>query len=772
MLKRESGKKYDPRKIDSFKILLIAELILVLALLPWCFCKEEQAVSFNGDEIGAEIGSEHGEPEQAEGHERFCSGRFALGPGVYQIRVWTELTEDQKLYVQMKCDEAYFRSLRNDGATIFPGNNYQDFEVYVLDKLSAAYVQCDFFGAGPGGLVRLEVWKTGMGGRMLYFIILVSLALLNFLVIFRRRILAEKITGKQQVVFWALAAGVLTAYFPWLTDYFTGGDDVFFHLSRIAYLADAIKQGASWPVRVEGTWLYGHGYAAPVFYGDLFLLLPAFLRQIGFSIMNSYKIFLLVVTAATACVSYHSFLKCVKDEYAALFGSLVYLLAPYRLYNVYSRAAVGEYLAMVFLPLVCCGMYLLYTEDPVSGEYGKCKWYVVWGMSGVLQSHLISTEMAALLILASCVIFCRRLFRRRTFCQLAAAAGLVLLINAWFWAPMLYMLHCDSYCIQEITEADMQLTGLLVGNFFYWLPYAGTRYAVKNDVWVGVGAAAVLLFYALWRYKRKKRDTAADTFAAFSVLALIMSTAYFPWNAVMKIPGIGYVAASLQFPWRWMSPATLFLALLAAFLLRRVVEEGGMTARAALGAMAAVIAVSAVYHVDSIAFEARPIYLYNEENMGTANVGGGEYILAETQLSELHYHEPAAEEGLLWTGYRKEGTNVTISLENQTDEIRCIDIPLTGYKGYGVTAADVGTELPSVSGERGAHGDLRLTVPANYRGTVQISYKGFMLFRVAEAVSLGGLAVLWGIYLYRRTAARKPVGTKTGGFRLQRRKGM
>lgn len=758
MLKRRSSKQYDP-----FKILLIAEFILVLALLPWCFQKEKQIVSFNGDDIG--------KMERAEGDAMFCSERFVLESGVYRLRIWTDLAEQQQIYVQMNCDEAYFKSLRNNGLTIFPGNDYQDFEVYVLDKISTAYVQCNFSGADSDGLVRVEVWKTGMGGRMLYFIVLVSFVVLDFLVIFRRRILAGKVTRKQQVVFWTLTAAVLTAYFPYLTDYFVGGDDVFFHLSRIAYLADAIKQGASWPVRVEGTWLSGHGYASSIFYGDLFLLVPAFLRLIGFSIMSSYKIFLLLVTAATACVSYFSFQKCVKDEYAALFGSLVYLLAPYRLYNVYSRAAVGEYLAMIFLPLVCCGMYLLCTEDPASEEYGKCKWYVVWGMSGVLQSHLISTEMAALLILISCVIFCKKIFRRKTVSQLAEATGLVLLINAWFWVPLLYMLRCDSYHIQEITEADMQFTGLLVRNFFYWLPYTGARYAAKNDVWVGVGAVALLLFYAVWRYKRKKKDV-ADMFAMFSVLTLIMSTAYFPWNAVMKIPGIGYVAASLQFPWRWMSPAALFLALLAVFLFRRVMEEGGMSARAVLGVVAAVTAVSAVYHVNSTAYGAPPIYLYNEENMGTANVGGGEYVLSETQISEIHYHEPAAEEGLTWTDYRKEGTNVTVSLENRTNEIRCIEIPLTGYKGYEVTAPGSETELPFVSEERGAHGDLRLAVPAGYQGTVRVSYKGFMMFHVAEAVSLGCLAVLSGMYFYRRKTAQKAVGIKPDGSRPQRKKGM
>ena len=136
--------------------------------------------------------------------------------------------------------------------------------------------------------------------------------------------------------------------------------------------------------------------------------------------------------------------------------------------------------------------------------------------------------------------------------------------------------------------------------------------------------------------------------------------------------------------------------------------------------------------------------------MGTANVGGGEYVLSETKISELRYHKPVAEEGLLWADYEKEGTSVTVTLENRTQEVRYIEIPLTGYKGYGVTASGSEAGLPSVSGERGAHGDLRLEVPAQYQGTVKISYQGFALFRVAEAVSLCSLAAAAGMRVCRK----------------------
>jgi len=734
-------------KWNRFLILLAAEVLLVIILLPGCFRREKMEGVYFGEDM-QETG------QWVDGHLEICSSSLTLMPGVYQVRIWSDLPEGQGLYVYMGCEHAYFKTMRNNGMAISPGNNYDDFDVFVLDKVPAAYVQCNLFGAEPGTVVRLEVWKTNQGSRMLLLLVLAGCAAVDFLVVFRRRILEGRVTARQQVVFWTLTAGVLLACFPYLTDYIIRGDDSMFHLSRIAYLADSLRAGSMFPVRVQGTWASGHGYAVSLFYSDFFLYLPALLRLTGFSIMTSYKIFVFLVTAATAAIAYFSFRKCVKDEYGALFGSMIYLLAPYRMYNVYSRGAVGEFLAMAFLPLVCCGVYLLYTGDVTSGEYKRYKWYVIWGMSALLQSHLISTEIMAFLLVLVGTAFWKKTFRKQTFLQFAEAVGIALLINAWFWAPLLYMMNCDAYYMQGLVQSDVQLSGLSLANFFYWLPHSNYRVESMIRVWAGAGVILLLLFYGLWQYRRRKRDVVCRVLVVFIVMGLVMSVKFFPWNAIIKLPGIGFVAASLQFPWRWLSAVNLFSALLGAFFFRQVSEEGGRAARAAVGVLALFTILSAVYHVNNIVFEAEPVFLYNEENMGTGNVASGEYLLAGMELSDLYYHDPVAEEGLSWSNYEKKGTNITVLLENTADKIRYFDVPLIGYKGYGVRASDAEDGGPYVAEERGEHGDLRLAVPAGYRGTVCISYEGTVLFHLAEAVSLLALGSLAGIFAYTKLHRR------------------
>lgn len=729
-------------KCNEFWILLAGEFFLFLALLSGCFRREEMVYSYVGGDIAKSAG-------MAESCGEFYGARTELVWGVYQVRIWTRLEDGQSMYVKVNYDKACFRSLNNNGMNILPGDDYEDFQVYVSGKVPSAYIQCSFNGTDADALVRIEVWKTNKGCRILLVIVLAFFAALDFLILFRRRVLEGKVTGRQQVVFWTLTAGVLIACFPYLTDYFSYGADTYYHVERIAFLADALEQGVHFPVRMQGTWLYGHGYATSLFYGDLFLYIPAFLCLTGFPVMSAYKIFIFLVTAATAVIAYFSFRRCVKEEYGALFGSMVHLLAAYRIFNVYSRGAMGEYLAAVFLPLVCCGMYLLYTGDTASKEYGKYKWYVVWGMSGLLQSHLLSAEMTAIFMAVVCAVFWRRSLRKRTLCQLLAATGIVLLINMWFWLLMIYMLSQDVYYVHSLTAGGIQDKGILFAGIFQLLPRKGEgNIGVYRDepVQIGIGGLLLLLYYALWWYWKKKqyRRNVCSVLALFIAAALFMSTRYFPWDAIIKLPVIGFFVGSLQFPSRLLAIACVLAAMFTAFFFQRVKEQGGMAAKTVVGIAALIMIGSAVHHVGSIAFDAAPVWLYNIENMGTIGIINGEWLLEETDLSEMYYHKPVAEEGLAWSEYEKRGTNVSLRLENESGEVHYIEIPLTGYKGYGIKASDCGMGYPVISEQRGAHGDLRVRVPAGYRGTVEIFYEGFVLFHVAEVLSLLGLAVILG----------------------------
>ena len=122
------------------------------------------------------------------------------------------------------------------------------------------------------------------------------------------------------------------------------------------------SEGYKITVRYESNAWYGHGYVSPLFYGDIFLYIPALLFLAGVPIFRVVNIYVLLVNLTTVLLCYYSFKGLFKDKYWGMFATICYALAGYRLTNIYVRSALGEYTAMAFLPLCIYGLYRIYVN--------------------------------------------------------------------------------------------------------------------------------------------------------------------------------------------------------------------------------------------------------------------------------------------------------------------------------------------------------------------------------------------------------------------------
>ena len=83
--------------------------------------------------------------------------------------------------------------------------------------------------------------------------------------------------------------------------------------------------------------------------------------------------------------------KITKNEIISLLAGLIYMSAPYKICDIYSRNALGEYTAFIFIPMVFQGIYEL-----LNGEK-KGNYLVIIGASLLILSHTITTIYTALL---------------------------------------------------------------------------------------------------------------------------------------------------------------------------------------------------------------------------------------------------------------------------------------------------------------------------------------------------------------------------------------
>lgn len=194
----------------------------------------------------------------------------------------------------------------------------------------------------------------------------------------------------------SLVAVVILVSLPLFAVLGVYGHDLQFHLMRIEGIACDLE-GGNILSKISPVWMDGYGYPVSVYYGDLLLYVPAILRIGGFPIATAYKMYLFLINFGTAVISYICFRKIFGKRNTALLLSLAYTTASYRIVDLYTRAAVGEYSAMMFFPVIALAVYRIYTQDVREWKlYRKNALTLAIGMTGVIGTHILSTEMAVL----------------------------------------------------------------------------------------------------------------------------------------------------------------------------------------------------------------------------------------------------------------------------------------------------------------------------------------------------------------------------------------
>ena len=260
-----------------------------------------------------------------------------------------------------------------------------------------------------------------------------------------------------------LAALILSLVFcyPYLLKDFVGIEhDTFFHLSRITGMAERIAAGDWFPC-IYPYKNHGFGYASPMFYNDLFMIIPALLYSAGCSLAFCYKF---VIFSATFFSAYA--MCCLIDRTSGKAGiailiSAAYLFANYRITDVYVRSAVGETMAFVFYPVLLSGLYEVLDQKKAD------HWPLVTiGLTGLLCCHNLSFLFGVVLFL---VFFCIDLNRisKDQFISLCKAVLIAFLVTAWFTLPMIEQLSSNTFILNYYgASSDLSSGAMPLWKFF------------------------------------------------------------------------------------------------------------------------------------------------------------------------------------------------------------------------------------------------------------------------------------------------------------------
>lgn len=551
--------------------------------------------------------------------------------------------------------------------------------------------------------------------------------------------------------FWILCVLSVIVSFPLITDFWAEGHDLDFHIQRVAGIAENIQRGESFPFRVNTGFNSGYGFLNPVMYPEAFLYIPGILVALNVSTMISLKFFLILVQMGTGLIAYYSMQTVFKEKTAFIFA-ILYLLAPYRLNNLYIRFALGEYLGMMFLPLLFAGVYHIVLGDE------KKWWMAVLGCTGIIQSHILTVELSVFFV-TGFLLLNLGIFRNISrLLQGIKAVAVTLVLNLWYIVPWLGFMSWEFALTQS--TSDLKLKAAYLGQIFATVfstnldkvngsTYQEMSLSIGPSLLIGVGIW--ILYYKCMVNENAVIKKFVNQNLILGIAAVYMSSTLFPWAAVYKISFLKDIFGVIQFPWRFLELATFFLSVVTACALVWCCENNQKLSYLIVGVLVySVMIIMNGYISDSKT-------KYESKFSPFSNCYSEDYYKSGFDMDILNERgnvvTAEAVSVLEVENYEKEGTRISFDYAARPDDMAqeySLTFPLYNYGLYEVKINEsVGITFTN------REGLLSVRIPASMpEGHVEVRYVGRKLYVLCDGISLGAI-LMFLVFMSKRGWIKK-----------------
>ena len=271
--------------------------------------------------------------------------------------------------------------------------------------------------------------------------------------------------------------------------------DLTFHLNRFVGLAKAFEEGQILP-KIYPYTNNGFGYASPLFYCDLFLYPFALLYHFGLRAVYCYKLCVFIYTLLGNLFVYCILKKETNRNDLSLIGVLLYFSSNYHLQNIFIRNALGEILAMTFIPLVLHSVYKILVK------HEGCYIYLGVSFSLLLMAHLITTFLYGIFFFCMIIVFI--IINRKdkellinTFKTILKGTILALLLTCWYLFPMLEQLNSQTFWLSINAKYNNIANGVqsINGIFSLFALSDVHTFSIMDDASVGLALFIPLFCY-------------------------------------------------------------------------------------------------------------------------------------------------------------------------------------------------------------------------------------------------------------------------------------
>lgn len=496
-----------------------------------------------------------------------------------------------------------------------------------------------------------------------------------------------------------------------------------FQFSRIESLSNI------WQAPTNFHFFQHYGNAVNLCYPWLTIYPAYLLYRLTHHIIVAYSIYMGILTFITLSLCYETGKKMQLRPFVAVTYAILYSCSFYRIYNFYYRFALGEAVAMTFLPLLLYGLYQLFVKKE------RTAWYTLTlAMTLTAYTHLLSLMMYSLLLLVFfLVVACYRQVNRFVVINFIKVGVGSVLCSVGALLPLVWILKTHSLYTPlkgEVATRALSLSDLWTQSLRF--KFAPTTYTCGITF-------LILLILVLFFWRRYRWWEKATYITGLIFFALV--TKYIPWHTLQNTP-----LAQIQFPWRFFTLVTLLLAYVGAQALAQLCQKKSWLYIGSAGFVLAHCIILYQYMVDNKVFafhsEAKVQKIITGRKKNTPWRGSGrlDYVLEETaQHKKDLYKRRVYVNGKQKKVERKNHRSTTSFYFDETKKSRVV-VPVGAYS-Y-ITAYLDGEKI---SYKKAENGGVTVSLPqGKHRLTLKASYPKWMYLTAAWSVlSAGGLFVLY-----------------------------
>lgn len=654
--------------------------------------------------------------------------------GGYTVDVTYECDVDQKLKIYATSGNAAY--IKENTITLSKNVTSISYDFELTKDIDNLEVVVKYSGDGACKINDISITSNRNILKRKFVYLFLLLGILDILYAF-----FDKIKENKKLILVIMGITLCTSI-PLFVRGMDSGHDEMFHLMRIEGIATELKYG-NFPARIQSLWMDGYGYAVSIYYGDLLLYFPAILRLAGFPVTICLKSYLFLINLGTSILGFYSFNKVFKKKNSAIILTLVYMTASYRLENMYVRVAVGEFTAMMFLPIVAAAIYEIYTDsDSAWKHYKHNAFLLALGMTGLIGNHILSTEMVCTVLVLVCVALLSKTFRKNTIRVYILAVIDTLFLSLYFLVPFFdYYMNCYVNINNTVNNTQMiQNAGVYLAQYFlFWHTVFGQNTSAVADrfqMTPGFILMMVLVIaFIIWY--RGKATSKVKILTVFSAIFLFVSSNIFPWDFIAEHSVIGNFLAQVQFPWRYLSIAIVFLTMLLGELLDLMPESLWNVSGELFKSILCVVCVIMVCWFSSDYCNNMSVVNYYEtaELNNKRIMNKAEYLIVNTDRNLLSNDIVTKNMGDVKL-VKRIGNYFELSCSVAETE-GYIELPLYNYKGYKVVD-QAGNQYAITNGTNNV---VAFLLPAGFSGIITVKFVEPWYWRIAMCISI--LYAMW-----------------------------